>query len=453
MATAKSETIQYGTDYRLKTATLVTGAGKIADIRPIINEINVYEDVMNPVISGNIILNDSNNLINTLPITGFEYLTLDFEKPSSSQLYSKVFRVYKLSDRQRINSQNESYVLHFCSEESILNESLRVSKSYVEKTIDTMVRDIALNVLKIDEKKFLSTNNTPTHDLYSVIIPNWRPFFAINWLSRMARSASFKSPSYVFFEDRDGFHFTPLEALSQQSPIKTIQVSPRNLGIEQDSKSDLETTMKTAYEWEMPYGFDIVQNTGSGMYAGSLITVDPIRQRILNTIMSSEKIFQNNKHLNENPLITNLQSRIKTIPSQDATSLIRMYPTSLDHDQLSYGGSAGKMLPNQVEQWLIQRNMYFSALHSSKINISMPGDISLRVGQVIAAQFPAYVLHEKSEKIMDKLYSGNYFIMAIRHAMNKRTHMCYLELAKESSAVSYPSALNQNAGMKKVKSL
>lgn len=454
MAQPQPESIQFGTDYRLKAASIITGSGSAVDIRLIIDELNLYEDIFSSTMTGNIVLHDTSNLVNTLPITGFDYAVIEFAKPSSSEIYSKVFRIYKMTDRQRINAQTETYILHLCSEESILNESTRVSKSYVSQTIDAIIRDIAFSFLKINPDKFSDSHITSTSERHSIVIPNWRPFFAINWLCRMARSSSYSSPSFVFFEDRDGFHFTSIELLSQQEPTKSILISPRNLGVEQDTReSDLEITMKTAYEWEMPYGFDIVQNIDSGMYAGSLISVDPIRQRILNTDISSKKVFNNMKHLNTNSLLTDLKTRKNTTPDQDTQSFLRVYPTTLGHDTLEYGNIKGTMLPNNVEQWLIQRNMYFSTLHSSKINVSMPGDTSLRAGQVVDAKFPAYILQDQTEKELDELYSGKYIITAVRHSMNQRTHVCYLELAKESAKKSYPFANNTIPLLKKLKGL
>jgi len=443
MAQPQEEGVQLATDYRLVAASIISGTGTVTDVRLILNEINIYEDMFSPVITGNIILHDSNDLINKLPITGFEYLSIEFEKPSSSQKYSKVFRIYKLTDRQRINAQNEMFVLHFCSEELIINESCRVSKTYQDKTIDSIVRDIALNYLKVDPKKIPTSQIKPTVGTHSIVIPNWHPFFAISWLSRIAMHFLYSSPSYVFFEDRDGFHFTPLELLSQQEPIRDVLISPRNLGFETDkSESDLETSRKTVYELDMPCGFDIVQNISSGMYSGSVITVDPIRQRIGTTKLSSSEMFRRTKHLNDKNMASDLISRRGVTLENEFNSFLRMYPTTLGHDKLGYGNILGKTSPNKVEQWMIQRNMYLSLLHSSRVNISMPGDTEFRVGQVLNAKFPSFVMPDKTEKPLDELYSGKYFISSLRHSLNRRTHMCYLQLARESTQSAYPKSLN-----------
>lgn len=448
MAKPQEEGVQFATDYRLVAASIISSKGSVSDLRLNFDEINIYEDILSPVITGNIILHDSTDIINTLSITGFEYLTLEFEKPSSSEKYSKVFRIYKLTDRKRADAYDEVFVLHFCSEELIINESCRVSKTYQNKTIDSIVGDIARNYLKIDSKKIPASQITPTTGTHSIVIPNWHPFFAINWLSRMAINAQFSSPSYVFFEDRDGFHFTPLELLSQRTPITDILVSPRNLGFETDkSEADIETSSKTVYEWEMPCAFDTIQNISSGMYSGSVITIDPIRQRIGSMNLGSSEMFRRTKHLNDKNMTSNLLSRRGSTLETEFGSFLRMYPTTLGHDKLEYGGFSGRTQPNKVEQWLIQRNMYLSLLHSSRVNVSMPGDTDFRVGQVVNAKFPAFVIPEKKEKTLDELYSGKYFIAALHHSLNRRTHMCYLELAKESTAASYPNVNNTLRGI------
>lgn len=100
-------------DFRLDSAVLISDSGKSVDIRAIIEELNIFEDLFSPCITGNLIVTDSNNLINKLPITGFEYLSLEFTKPSQKRTFNKLFRVYKMSDRKQNTDQNEFYMLHF----------------------------------------------------------------------------------------------------------------------------------------------------------------------------------------------------------------------------------------------------------------------------------------------------------------------------------------------------
>jgi hypothetical protein len=65
----------------------------------------------------------------------------------------------------------------------------------------------------------------------------------------------------------------------------------------------------------------------------------------------------------------------------------------------------------------------------------------------------ALKLSDKTQKYLDEMYSGKYIISALRHSINPATHMCYLELAKESTDKAYPSAVNSNPALSKIKTL
>lgn len=444
--------INQAIDFRLDDATLIGSSGRSVDIRPLIEELNIYEDIFSPCITGNFIVTDSNNLINKLPLAGFEYVSLSFTKPSQKISFSKIFRIYKITDRKQNSDQNEFYTIHFCSEEFILNESIRVSKTYQAKSIHDIVQDITKNYLKIDSTKFPTTQLFETTGTHNITIPNWRPFYAINWLSRMALSANYNGASYVFFENRNGFYFIPIEELCKKSPIQQLLNSKIRLGFETDkTASDIQSASESVTEYEFHSTFDIPKNISSGTYAGTLISVDPIRQRITNVQLTAESIFPKTSHLNKNNLISHTLTRRDLPVDQEFQSFYRVYPTTLGHDKLAYNSSTG-LHANQVEQWLLQRNMYLSGLHTNRLNVSVPGNVALTVGETVDVRFPA-IESQTSVREFDKLYSGKYLITALRHSINKFSHLCYLEISKDSSEVGIPALLQTDKTIKKIKTL
>jgi hypothetical protein len=439
-------------DFRLDEALIIGASGRSVDIRPIIEELNVFEDLFSPCITGNLIVTDSNDLINKVPLTGFEYLSLSFSKPSQKISYSKIFRVYKITDRKQNSDQNEFYTIHFCSEEFILNESLRVSKTYLGKSIHQIVQDIATTYLKIDSTKFPKSQSTETTGIHDIVIPNWQPFYAINWLSRMALSSTYTGASYVFFENRDGFYFTPIEELCKKAPIQQLLNSKIRLGFETDKQtSDIQSAQETVTEYEFHSTFDMMRTISSGMYAGTLITVDPMRQRITNIPVTSESVFPKTSHLNTNNLVSQALTRRDLPVDKEFQSFYRVYPTTQGHEQLAYNPSTN-LHANRVEQWLLQRNMYLSGLHTNRLNVSIPGNVQLTVGETVDVRFPA-IIAQSGVREFDKLYSGKYLITALRHSINKFNHFCYLEISKDSSEVKLPTTLQTDTSIKKIKTL
>ena len=56
---------------------IFTGSGKFLDIKDYMSELNIYEDIFSPNMSGNFLFVDSRNLIKELPIVGEEYLYIN----------------------------------------------------------------------------------------------------------------------------------------------------------------------------------------------------------------------------------------------------------------------------------------------------------------------------------------------------------------------------------------
>jgi hypothetical protein len=78
--------------------------------------------------------------LNILNFTGNDYLFLSFRKPGDDYYrISKTFRIFSVSHRQLAKDQNENYILNFCSEENILSEQYKISKSYRNTKISDIV--------------------------------------------------------------------------------------------------------------------------------------------------------------------------------------------------------------------------------------------------------------------------------------------------------------------------
>ena len=107
---------------------LVSYNGKVADLLDKFNAINIYEDIFQSVVTGTIQLVEGINLFSEHAIHGNEYIYITFGRPGEigfSERYTKVFRIFKVSDREKSgNGQIQTYVLHFCSEELIFSNIL-----------------------------------------------------------------------------------------------------------------------------------------------------------------------------------------------------------------------------------------------------------------------------------------------------------------------------------------
>lgn len=436
--------IKQSIEFQLDALMLVSASGVSVDVREVMRELNIFEDLFSNTLTGSLFISDTQNLINVLPIVGAEYLVVNLVKPSTPFKISKVFRIYKISDRRKGTPNSEDYVLHFCSEELILSESIKISKSYKGMSVSAMVKDIATAYLKIDAKKFPASALTETTGNFDVVVPLWTPLYTINWISRMARNGLSPSCSFVFFEDGLGYNFKSIEELSQQEPVQVVNFMPVNLAGEsgeqksgnQNAKSDTQQRLESAEEYDMMNTPDMLRGIQSGLFAGKLMRVNILDQQIKTMTASGTDLFNNTKHTNKNTFIQTGQDRTKVIQTKHHDAFYRIAADNL-----------------KVETWMLQRNAYFSALHGFQIKVVLPGNMNMRAGTVVQLNLPAATVGLKEEKPMDILYSGKYLITAIRHKIDRTKYVCILELSKDSIEQPLPTPMEANPKMNKLRQL
>jgi len=432
-----SDGLLYATDFQLDILTITSSSGQQVDIRMVMRELVIYEDIFGNAMTGSVFLSDTQDLINILPIVGGEYLSLTLVKPSSPLKIQKVFRIYKVTNRKKLTASSEDYILHFCSEEIVLNESILISDIYKGKTVSSMVKDIALNHLKIDAAKFPSTALTDTIGTFDVVIPYWSPFYAINWLARLAQTGATTGGSFMFFENSVGFHFTSIELLAQQTPLQVINFTPLNFSgqtKEKSDKPDIQIRMESAEDYELSRAPDLLHAISGGGYASRLSRVNILDQQVKVSTLDGIEFFNKTKHVNKNTVMQARPDRMDIPQTKRNESFYRVAVDNL-----------------KVETWLLQRNAYLAGLHGFQLKISLPGNMNLRAGQVVTLNLPAAALPRESSKPSDKLFSGNYLITAIQHKIDRTKYVCILELSKDSITSALPSALEGSLAMNKLR--
>ena len=241
-----SYSILDASQFRVKEVVIVTKGGPI-DVTAIYDEINIFDSLFLPVVSGNILITDALGLSNRLSFDGSEVIAMEIEKSADldTASFKKAFRIYKQSDRKNVNQTTEKYILHFVSDEMIFSDQQRVNQSY-ETTYSDVVKKLLENYLKISNSaKGLYEN---TSGIKKIVVPNLRPLEALEWCARRSVDAK-NSPNFVFFCNSIGYNFVSLSKLLQQESILKINFSPKNL-----SNKDALMEMSSAKHFEVEIG-------------------------------------------------------------------------------------------------------------------------------------------------------------------------------------------------------
>src|SRR5210317_667256 len=218
-------TIQYTGDFDLEIAEISCVSGNTYDVKELVSAIDIYEDIGANAITGTITIVDTINLVYNAPFIGQERLRLKVQTPQDSPTeetiidfsknYLYINQVLSVTD---INDQTRSTVLSFTTQDVYMNNRVRVSKSYTGEP-STIIKKILRSPTLLDSKKKLFFEETA--DNYKFVIPNMRPFSAINMIAqRCLSAANGLAPTYIFYETCFGYHFRSVDNLFNQPTVK-----------------------------------------------------------------------------------------------------------------------------------------------------------------------------------------------------------------------------------------
>jgi len=419
------------------------GTPKRLSIRSLVQEISIYESLDGKFLSGDMVLLDGTNAIQSLPITGFERVEFFFRTPGTDKGFDFSVKsghpmfVYALNNRTGVNPRSQIYTLKFISMEAIRNHQTRVSQAFTGN-IDQMVTDICYNYLKT--KKDLVIEETKSN--HKFVIPRLKPTKAIEQLRKNAQSLHYENSGFLFFENGDGFNFKSYEGLfckKDGSPRKVkAHYSPKIKNIGEDPVYALQSVEN----FTILKQFDTLNNTANGVYASRLITHDLYNKTFSETDFDYNAEYGKQNHLeqdanggkrSDNGILPHFNfDNGQTFGNKNEGSIYYQSETSKVHDTHELPDSKN-ILQKRVSQHI--------AANSLMIEIVAPGTTELRVGDIVNFTLPKYAPNSKKDtKDNDKYLSGRYLISAARHhvsTLNKR-HTLALELIKDSFNVSLP---------------
>ena len=454
---ADNDGIIYVQDFVLESCKIVTGQANPFDFRYMVVELNYFEDIYNSFISGNMVINDTNNFLNGLGFNGNEHLILKFTKPGFEQKIEKVFRIFKVSNRTLVKDQNESYILHFCSEELLLSEQYKISKSYRGMKISDMVKDIVNNQLNVLPTKFLAENIEETSGIRDLIVPNLKPFEALSWLSTYAISNDPKTSGspYLFYENLNGYNFRSLQSLFTGQVYAKYNYEVKNIRDPNDNRIlDLNSDFRRVFKYDTISNFDSINMIDTGAYANRLIAVDPIRQTYTVNNFDYTNYFNRAQKLNNNGIMSTATNRKGDSANTTYDAVLKVVTTNTGQATKNpyIRSHQGNIKDINVETTVPYRTAQISQINAIKYRILVPGDPLLTVGMIIEFILPD-VRPTDLGREKDKYYSGKYLVTAIRHKIDQENKfVSFVEISKESLPTAYDTVDNSLPAWKELRS-
>ena len=440
--TPVSPGIRYPNDYSLKTLTILTAVTTF-DVKSILVELSINEDIYNNTMSGYLMVVDASGFIESLQMNGNEFIRITLNKIAndSTNAIDRIFRIFKVAKRNPENDGNtETYSLYFCSEELLLSEQYKVNKSYKGKDITSNILDILNTYLKIPKNKVGIIENT--YGVYDFIIPNLKPFDAINWMSNYARPAPGTIGSdMLFYENKFGFNFRSLQNLFKGVVYNNYSYNPKNYNLT-NSYLGKDERLFNVMSYEIMDSFDTLGAINQGVFANRLLSVDPLLRRFKVTDFDYGSYSSSAKKLNNFPVTNNYKNRFGDALNQTPQAMYKFVLSNYNQSDSEYIKANDSVQHDiMAETYIPNRTAQIPLLSYTRVKISVPGDTALTVGRIVNFSL---LSKNPNNREPDDFYSGNYLITAVRHMVTLNEYKTVLELAKESTVRQY-SAINNTS--------
>ena len=142
----EKERLQKAGDFILDGVLIVGSSGARINVADQIQELNIYESIDTPYISGNILISDSSGIAEALPLLGQERLLFKLRTPSHNSAidfnnYHAI--IYNVEKRFTSSEREHTIVMNWTTLEHFKNVRTKISASF-KGTISEIVQRLSL---------------------------------------------------------------------------------------------------------------------------------------------------------------------------------------------------------------------------------------------------------------------------------------------------------------------
>lgn len=415
----------------VQTIAQARGSRDFADILSVYSQLVINESILTPFQTGEITLNDSNDMVPDYPIAGGNILHLKHnvqDGPPETEI-DVWFRVVSIKNVV-INERKQAYTLQLISEEGWQNMHTVLQSAFKGEPAD-IVAQIYTKYLKQSDK--LLTADKTIGGL-KFVCPMWKPSQAIAWVTNKTISPSEDMPGFFFYETMRGFRFLSTDTLLDKGKNLVITDVMADVMSERDNGGQITK----GYLYKIP-GIPVIGSDGkprSGMVGSEtsqnvddfrILTRNPYGKDVIDGQLVSKHIthdiffkqyqveeynywddFDKSKRIGSTP---HYQKPTKPISSSVS---VRVSPK---HSRIhsNKAGDEGDRTLYADSYGLMRKHIMKQIMDEVIDNFSVPGTSIIEAGRLLEFNYPAVRKVETPNDVYQKKYSGLYLIRDVIH--------------------------------------
>ena len=439
---------------KIEVVALPTEENKEKDRFDISNSVlsfDYFENILEPSVSIRMVVANQISLIDAIPIRGGE--RVDFSILTGNGVFEPTdkleFYIYKVSDVQA-EDLKETFVLHLVTKDYLSNETTRCQRKYQRLNIADHVKSILDDVLVTEN--YSDVNIEKTANSYTFIGCNKKPFHTLRWLSpkSVPTSEGPKGTSgndttaeargtagFFFYENREGYNFKSLDNLVSKTGIGSADEKQvwdyEYTGVVQSGQIIGHTGPIINFSYER--NMDLRKSLRLGMYRNHTIFYDALANEFR---VIDYKLKQKSK----GNRISDFFSKKDKKEVQEIVNTLNENKDALESQYELYGQGSSRLLTRISDHGTLESGLgdkdsgadptdmaksfsRYNLLFTQALNILVPCNIDLKVGDIIACKFPERNTDNQS-------MSGNYLIRELRHHFVMNQNVTSLKLMRDS---------------------
>jgi len=330
-------------------------------------ELHYYEDITKANVLVVLKMNDtSSGLLSKL--MGMEPIDISWSDGQDNVItYSMI--IYDIQDRMIIDGKQSQATIYCVSPDAVKNSATKISKRF-GKGGGKFTHDIVQEIIAKDLRSDKSVDVDPSQTQLSFVSPYWDPYTIISWLAwrSILQSPSGKtSAGYLFYEDRDGYHFRAMDSLVDQETTRTINV---NLDSDEEETNDINIEGFTVAGTS-----DIFRGLNLGSYASTTFTLDMKDFKYDEIPFYVNDFYPQMKKLNQ----TSLPEFYKRFGSEENKGKPTRIMSKVMDSAMYTEGTYTQDLTRQLSQSMVRNQFFFN----QSATFEYEGKQDLYIGQVV----------------------------------------------------------------------
>jgi hypothetical protein len=477
--------------YKLASIDITLADNKQYNIKGIVSEFTIFESIDSPAVRAEFLIADATDFISS--IYGNETIELELATDSDTTVsYKLKQKIYKIGSNVK-NERMQMYVLHTVSEEAIRNETNRVFKTFKGTASDT-VRKVLTDNLQTRKKVIVENTQSsfpfisPSWRPFDVISYLTDKSVRVGREKIQSSFMFFENRDGIHFESIDSLieksqNMVPsgnvvkglLTGDRSKAQMKKFVYAQKNVGSPGNNYYNIQ---RVTY----PDKYDVINNLRTGVLGNSIIGIDlhsfndsalpkasatsssstatPIGPGGGNYFIASrsaDSYWKEFSHIDKNnPFAVSSKSllpgkghrkRLKYIagsgfadtsqasvtPNQQTANQAAKNPTTsispLTQGTNNKGGAA--IQPQQILESALYSLMRYQAINLIKLNIVVPGNVGVTVGDVIEVELPA--ANESGKSLpKESTYSGYYLVLGVVHVWRPEGVTTNIDIGRDS---------------------